>query len=91
MPVWRDISTLYRVAHRANGAARERGEMALRGHGSFSEVLPTLRVFVPLKKETKNKNGQEPGESPNRRKTILSDSVLKPRNHHPSSSEFGGV
>ena len=48
-------------------------------------------ILPPLKKETKNKNGQEPGESPNRRKTILSDSVLKPRNHHPSSSEFGGV
>ena len=35
--------------------------------------------------------GQEPGESPNRRKTILSDSVLKPRNHHPNSDELGGV
>ena len=43
-------------------------------------ILPTLK-----------KNGQEPGASPNRRKTILSDSVLKPRNHHPSSNEFGGV
>lgn len=41
------FNVLYRVAHRANGAARERGKMALRGHGSFSEVLPTLRVFVP--------------------------------------------
>ena len=48
-------------------------------------------ILPPLKKEKKNKNGQEPGESPNRRNTILSDSVLKPRNHHPSSSEFGGV
>ena len=48
-------------------------------------------ILPPLKKEKKQKNGQEPGASPNRRKTILSDSVLQPRNHHPSSNEFGGV
>ncbi len=40
-------------------------------------------ILPPLKKE-KNKNGQEPGASPNRRNTILSDSVLKTEKPSPS-------
>lgn len=48
-------------------------------------------ILPPLKKEKKNKNGQEPGASPNRRKAILSDSVLKTEKPSPSSNEFGGV
>ena len=52
----------------------------------------SMGILPPIKKEKKNKKGQEPDISLNSCKTILSNSALKSRNHHQVQSfELGGV